>query len=207
MGPVFRDFRKVEGIAEVNEVEDVLLETGTAEADGGFEEFRTDPRIHADCAGDFIDVGTRCLAKGGDGVDRRDSLGEEGVGDEFGQLGRPEIGGEDALAWNPAGINRGQRFDGGIAFRGDFAADEDAVGGFEVFDGGAFGEEFGVGEDLESGAVRGVGREDRLDRRCRFHGDRALFDDDFVAHGNFRDQAGGGFDVAKIRRATCADAV
>ena len=207
LGPVLGHFRKIKGIAKVNKVEDVLLEAGTAEADGGFEELRADPRIHADGAGDFVDVGTRGFAKRGDGVDRGDPLGEEGVGDEFGQLRGPEIGGEDALAGDPAGVNRGERFDGCCAFESDFTADEDAVGELEVFDGSAFGEKLGVGEDLEGSAVRGVGSEDRLDCRRRFYGDGALLNDDLVAFGNFRDQTSSGLDVAKIRRTSCADAV
>ena len=145
LAPVFGDVGQVEGLAEIDEVEDVLLETRAAEADGGLEELRADARVHADGAADFIDIGAGGFAEGGNRVDRGNPLGEEGVGDELGKLGRPEVGGEDALAGNPVGIDRDERLDGGVSFGRGFAADEDAVRAFEVLDGGAFREELGIG--------------------------------------------------------------
>ena len=67
--PVGSRLGEVEGFAEVDEVEYVLLETRTAEADRGFEEFRTDPGVAADGSGDLIYVRTGGLAECGDGVD------------------------------------------------------------------------------------------------------------------------------------------
>ena len=46
---------------------------------------------------------------------------------------------------NPTGVNADEGGDGGLRFRGGFAADEDAVGILQICDGGAFCEEFGVG--------------------------------------------------------------
>jgi hypothetical protein len=106
LAPVFGDLGEAEGFAEIDEVEDVLLEAGSAEADGGFEEFRADAGVGADGAGDFIDIGAGGFAEGGDRVDGGDALGEEGVGDEFGEFGGPEVGGDDALAGDPVGVDR-----------------------------------------------------------------------------------------------------
>lgn len=204
--PVGGDFGEAEVFAEVGEVEDVFLEAGAAEADGGFEEFGADAGVGADGAGDLVDVGAGAFAEGGDGVDGGDALGEEGVGDEFGEFGGPEVGGEDAFAGNPAGVDADEGFDGGLAFGGGFTADEDAIGVFEVGDGGAFGEELGVGEDLEF-AVGGVGAEDGFEGFGGFDGDGGFFDDDFGAVRDFGDGAGGEFDVAEVGGATGTSAV
>ena len=55
--------------------------------------------------------------------------------------------------------------------------------------------------------MRRVRGEDRLDRGGGFHRDGAFLDDDLVAFGNLRDEAGGGLDVAQVRRAAGTDAV
>ena len=47
------------------------------------------------------DVGARGLAERGDGVDGGDALRQEGVGGELGQLGGPQVGGDDAVRRNP----------------------------------------------------------------------------------------------------------
>ena len=64
--PVFCDMGKVKGIAEIYQVEDVFLETRAAKADGCFEEFRADPRVHADRASDLIHISPSGFAEGGD---------------------------------------------------------------------------------------------------------------------------------------------
>ncbi len=205
--PVFRDMGEMEGFAEVNEIEQVLLETRAAKTDRGLEKFRTDARVHADGAGDFVDIGTGGFAEGGDRIDRRNALGEEGVGDQFGKFGRPEVGGEDAFAGNPVGVNGNQRLDGGIPRRGDLAADEDAVRVFQIIDSSAFGEEFRIGQHLEGGFARRIRGEDGLDGAGGFHRDGALLDDDLVAMGNLGDEARGGFNIAQVGSASGTDAV
>lgn len=134
-------------------------------------------------------------------------MGEEGVGDEFRELGRPEIGGDDFFARNPVRVNRDEGFEGGLAFRGLLAADEDAVGIFHVGDGSAFSEELRVREDLEGGVGGGVRGDDALDRGGGFNRDGGFLDDDFIAVRNFCDESGGGLDVAEVGRAACTDAV
>ena len=121
--PVGSRLGQVEGFAEVDEVEYVLLETRTAEADRGFEEFRTDPGVAADGSGDLIYVRTGGFAECGDGVDGGNALGEEGVGDEFGKFGGPEVGGDDSFARHPVGIDRDKCLEGFLSFGCLLAAD------------------------------------------------------------------------------------
>src|SRR5690606_4005502 len=204
--PVGGDLGQAEAFAEIDEVEDVLLEAGAAEADGGLEELGADAGVLADGVGDLVNVGAGGLAEGGDGVDRGDALREEGVGDEFGELGGPEVGGDDALAGDPAGIDRGEGLDGGVALGGAFAADEHAVGVEQVGDGGALGEELGVGEDLADAAVA-VGLDDLLDGLGGLYRDGGLFDDDLGGGGDLGDGPGHGLDVAQIGGAAGTDAV
>ena len=46
--PVLGDLLEADGVADVDEVEDVLLETGAAKADRGVQEFGPDARVGAD---------------------------------------------------------------------------------------------------------------------------------------------------------------
>ena len=74
---------------------------------------------------------------------------QEGVGGELAELAAPEVGSQDALGRHP------------------LATDQHAVGPFKIGDGGAFGEELGIGEHREAGAgaITGLdlgGGEDRL---------------------------------------------
>lgn len=204
--PVGGDLGEAEVLAEVGEVQDVLLEAGTAVADGGLEELRSDAGVLADGAGDLVDVGTGGLAECGDGIDRGDALGEEGVGHELGKLGGPEVGGEDLLAGDPAGVNGDDFLDGSQPLGGLLSADEDAVGIVQILDGRSLGEELWIGEDLE-GAVLGVGPEDGEHCLGGLHGNGALLDDDLGADGLLGDHAGCSLDVLQIGGASGTDSV
>lgn len=98
LAPVRSDLRQVEALAEVDQVEDILLEARSTETDRGAEELVANTRIETDSVCDLVDVGTGDLTDGGEGVDGRDTLGEHGVGGELGKLGRPEANGEDLLS-------------------------------------------------------------------------------------------------------------
>jgi hypothetical protein len=73
--PISCHFGKVETLGKVNEVENVLLEAGPPKADRGPQKLGPNTRVLADRVGDFLDIGTRRLAYGGQRVDRRDALG------------------------------------------------------------------------------------------------------------------------------------
>nr|CAB3502720.1 unnamed protein product [Digitaria exilis] len=141
----------------------------------------------------------------GDGVDGGDALGEEGVGGELGELGGPEVGGEDAVGRDPPGVDVAERGDGGEASGGVVAAaDEDAVRGEEVGDGGALGEELGIREDLVADASAaamaavGVVGEDLLDGLGGLDGDGGLLDHDLVGDGDVGDHPRRGLPVGEV---------
>src|SRR5690554_842744 len=147
--PVVGDFGEGVAAGNVHQVEDVFLETAAAEAYGGFQEFGTDATVLAYGTGNFIYIGTALFAEGGDGVDGRYTLGQKGVGSEFGEFGRPYVGGDDALTIDPAGINVHEGLYGGLTCFILSPANEHAVGLVQVLYGGAFGQKFGIGEHLK----------------------------------------------------------
>ena len=87
----------MERLREVHQVEDILLETRTTEADGRAQEFGANTGIVPDSVRDFIDVGTCRLTDRGECVYRGYTLSEHGVRREFRQLGGPKTNGQDAL--------------------------------------------------------------------------------------------------------------
>jgi len=110
--PVMGDLFQTVISAEVDEVQNVLLETGSSEADACVQEFGADAGVHADGARNLDDIRLGLLAKRGDGVDRRYSLGEEGVGNQLGEFTAPDAGGDDPLPRNPVCIDVRQRLSG-----------------------------------------------------------------------------------------------
>ena len=60
-----------------------------AEADGGVEELRPNPRVEAEGALHFVHVGVGGLAQGRDGVHARDPLRQKGVGHQLRHLRGP----------------------------------------------------------------------------------------------------------------------
>lgn len=87
----------MQALAEVHKVQDVLLETGTSEANAGLQEFGANAGIEADRVSYLVNVGTSGFADGRKRVDGRDSLREHGVGGQFRQFGRPKTDSKDTL--------------------------------------------------------------------------------------------------------------
>ena len=84
-------------LAEVYQVEDIFLEARTAETDGRLEELGPDTRVETDGVRDLVDVRASRLTDGRKRVDRRDTLGEHGVGGELRKLRRPKANIQNAL--------------------------------------------------------------------------------------------------------------
>ncbi len=103
--PVIRNLLESVIPAEVDEVEDILVEAGTAEADAGVEELGADPAVHADGACDLGDIRLSLFTEGGNSIDRGDPLGEEGIGNQLGELAAPDIGGDDLLPRDPVCVD------------------------------------------------------------------------------------------------------
>ena len=149
------------------------------------EEFRADPAVEANAFGDVMHIRPDLFTKIGDLIDEGDLGGQKGVGGVFDQFRRFAIGEQDRR------FNQRERpvhplHQGPRAFR--HRADHDAVWAHEIFDGGAFAQEFGVGDDVEPVAVLraffqiGAGlAQDRSDLAARAHRNRRFGDDAGVA--------------------------
>ena len=84
--PVRRDLGQVQALGKVDEVEDVLLEAGAAEADRRAQELGPDARVEADRVCDLVDVRARRLADCGERIHGRDALRKHRVRSELGQF-------------------------------------------------------------------------------------------------------------------------
>ncbi len=82
--PVICDFFESEAAADINEVEDVLLEARATKSHRRFQEFRSDAAVRADGAGHFIHICAGFFAQGAHGVDRADALRQESIGSKLG---------------------------------------------------------------------------------------------------------------------------
>src|ERR1035438_6355639 len=81
--PVHGHLGQREVLAQVDEVEDVLLEARAAEAHRRLQEPRPDPGVPAYRVGHLVDIGARCLAERGNRIDRGYPLREERVRHEL----------------------------------------------------------------------------------------------------------------------------
>mmetsp|Transcript_150128 Transcript_150128/g.418289 ORF Transcript_150128/g.418289 Transcript_150128/m.418289 type:complete len:319 (-) Transcript_150128:404-1360(-) len=197
--PVGRHFVEAELFADVNEVEDVLLEAGAAEADGGAEELGPDAGVCADGPGHLSDVRARALAKPGYGVDTAHALRQHGVGHELGELGAPEVGGEDLVPWHPVCVDVHE--DCHSVFQ--LPTDKHAVGLVQVLHGRALGQELWVREDpevLADGAADClVCREHAVQRRRGLHRHCGLFNDNLAPVRILRYCSANTFDESEVR--------
>ena len=127
---------------------DVLGEAGAAIAAAGVEEVVADARVGADAVTHVFDVGTEHFGQVGEFVHEADARRQHRVGGVLGQLGALDVHDDQAFVVAlERGVQRPHQVDGTLVV----GADDDAVGTHEVFDGGAFLEEFGIGYDAESG--------------------------------------------------------
>lgn len=202
--PVLGDLVEAVVLAEVDEVEHILLEAGATEADGGGEELAAETRVRTDSAGDLSDIGADLLADGGDGVDGGDSLGEEAVGGQLGELGGPDVGGDDALARHPAVVEVNHDLEGGETVGGLLGAEEDTRGLEKIVDGGTLSEELGVVDDAELDAGIGL-LEDSLEGGGGTDGDGGLLNDNLVVLGATSDGTGGELEVLQVGGRAGAD--
>src|SRR5690606_25340793 len=115
---------------------------------------------------------------------------------------RPQIGGEDALARHPRGVNINQCLHG----LGILPADEYPVGVVQVGDGRALGQELRVGQDVELHAVARV-VQDALERLCGAHGQGRFLHHDLVIFGYRGDLPCAELDELQVGRHALALAV
>jgi hypothetical protein len=153
--PVVSDLAQVQRACHVRQVQDILLEAGTAKAYTRVQEATPKPGVGSQAEAQLLDIRAELLAESRHGVDARDALGKHSVCHQLCELGRPCVDCQDAGGGDPRRVHALQ-FVGGLgAFGCGGAADEDAIGVHEVLNGTALREELGVVQDLErvAGAV------------------------------------------------------
>mmetsp|Transcript_11433 Transcript_11433/g.21942 ORF Transcript_11433/g.21942 Transcript_11433/m.21942 type:complete len:368 (-) Transcript_11433:36-1139(-) len=204
--PVLSDLLEAEALAEVHEVQDILLEARSAETDRSVEEPLANPLVLADGVANFLDISAGGFAKLGDGVDGGDTLGKESVSNKLGELRGPEVGGDDPVLRHPVGVDIDKLLDCLLAKLGGHTANEHAIRHVEVFHCGTLGEELRVGEHLEVDLA--VVRHQHLAHGVGgTHRKSGLLNDDFGPVGDFGDVTGGELPVFEVSSASSANAV
>mmetsp|Transcript_57290 Transcript_57290/g.79498 ORF Transcript_57290/g.79498 Transcript_57290/m.79498 type:complete len:234 (+) Transcript_57290:425-1126(+) len=155
--PVLRHLRQAVALAQVHQVQDVLLEAATAKPNRGAQEVGTNTHVRPNSAGNFVNIGTRGFAQSRDGVNARNALREHGVGHQLRQLRGPQVRGDDLVLGHPSGIDGRQRHDGSVACLGLLPANQHTGGRAQVWDRSAFRQELGVGQNLKADPLLGRG--------------------------------------------------
>src|SRR5690606_9899471 len=127
-------------------------------------EFGANAAIRTNGAGHLVYIGSGNFTEFRNGIDGGYALVQEGVSRQLGKLRRPQVCRQDFIGRYPRGVNVDERLYGLLVF----ATNEDPVRMVQVSDGGAFGQEFGIGEDMEINAVARI-VEDALQRFGRTH--------------------------------------
>lgn len=78
--PVCRHFGKVKTFGEINQIENIFLETRTAESDRSAQKFGPNSRVFSDRVSHFLDIGSCRLANGGQRIDGRYTLRQHRIG-------------------------------------------------------------------------------------------------------------------------------
>jgi hypothetical protein len=192
--------------AEVDQVEDILLEAGSSESDGRVKKAVSNTCIHTNSPGDFGNISSSGFTESGDGVDRRDTLGEECVGDELGEFGGPQVGGEDLRPWDPIGVYANERLGGLEALGSLVSSNQDTVGLEQIRHGSTFGKELWVAQDLKVETL-GVGLQDAADGLSRADGDGRLFDNNLVGFGHISNGSSAEFTVFNVGSSARSDSL
>mmetsp|Transcript_55998 Transcript_55998/g.149384 ORF Transcript_55998/g.149384 Transcript_55998/m.149384 type:complete len:317 (-) Transcript_55998:30-980(-) len=137
-------------LANVDQVQNILLKTRASEANGGSQELRPDSSVGPNGSGNLADISASTLAYARHRVDAAHPLRKERVSDKFGKLRTPEICGENAFAWNPIGVDVDKDLHRVNSFGSLCTTNQDAVWIVQVLHGGALSKEFGIGENPET---------------------------------------------------------
>jgi hypothetical protein len=97
----------------------------------------------------FLHIGTTGFTQGCHGTVTDYALGEESIGDEFGELRRPEVVGDDTLLRPPMVVDPDKALDCSLAGGRAPASNEDTIGSGKIVNGGSFGPKLWVRQDLK----------------------------------------------------------
>jgi hypothetical protein len=195
--PVVGHLGQAIALADVHQVQDVLLEARPTEPNTGVQELGANPRVLAHGVSHLSHIRAGGLAEGGDGVHRGDPLCQERVGSELGELSRPQVGGEDPVLGNPVSVHILESLDGLPALRGLPATDEHSVRLEQVLNGSTLRKELWVGKDLVVDALAVVGQ-DLLNSLSGLDRDSGLLNNNLVRLGDIGNHAGSALPVGEV---------
>ena len=117
--PVAGHILKAVITAQVNQIEDVLLEAAAAKSRAGREKLGADAAVCTDSIGHLAHVGTGGLTEGGDAVYLADPLGQKSIGRELAELAAPKIGAQNFLRSHPVAVDPRQGLNRFLGFPTD----------------------------------------------------------------------------------------
>lgn len=174
--PIHGWFGEMELFTNVDQVEDVFLETRATKSNRSHQEFGANSWISA-CwrgtlcllikswtewkirkghllrfltysFGNFTDIRSSCLTNWTDSIDAWNPLGKKSICDKLAQLWAPGIHGQDVFLWNPVAVNRGQGLNGFMPLERLLTTNENPIGISEILDGITLREELRVWQNL-----------------------------------------------------------
>src|SRR5262249_11230181 len=187
-------------LSRLYERDGVFREARAAEAGPGMQELGADAIVEPDAARDFRHVGTDRLAQVGDLADEGDLHRQKRIGRVFDQLGRAALGVEQRRRVE---VERAVEFRHALTCARIVAADDDAVGMFEIADRRALAQELRIRHHRYVGVGTRLA-DDALDLVAGADGYGRLGDDQREALERGRDLAGRSVNEREVGMAIAA---
>mmetsp|Transcript_19343 Transcript_19343/g.37929 ORF Transcript_19343/g.37929 Transcript_19343/m.37929 type:complete len:481 (-) Transcript_19343:69-1511(-) len=146
--PVLGNIVETKRLAQVNQVENILLEAAATKANTALEEVLANTVISSNSTGNLINVSAAHLTESRDRVDGTHTLRKKSVGNELGQLRGPQVSGDDTLTRDPVLVDLHKALDSCKTLRGLLTANEHAARLKEILNSGTFGKKLGGADNL-----------------------------------------------------------
>mmetsp|Transcript_3209 Transcript_3209/g.7470 ORF Transcript_3209/g.7470 Transcript_3209/m.7470 type:complete len:224 (-) Transcript_3209:542-1213(-) len=161
--PVFSNLMKAKTLTKVYKVKNILLEARPTKTDGGIQEALPNSAIFTNGFCNLLDVGAGSLTQFTNGIDGRDTLGQESIGNKLRKLRRPEVRGDDVIIWNPVLVDPNETCNSCLSLLSHQTPNQNSIGLFEILHGCTLSEELRIGENLKADLAI-IGHEDLAHR-------------------------------------------
>ena len=148
--PIVGHIRQTEMATEVDQIEDVFLETAAPKTRACTQKFGSNAAIGADRLRHLAHIRTGGLTQGCNRVDRANSLRKKGISGELGQLAAPQIGAQNLLFRHPLFVDLCQSID---RF-GIVPTDQDAIRACQIANRRPLCQKFRIGEHRKGFQIR-----------------------------------------------------
>mmetsp|Transcript_222 Transcript_222/g.312 ORF Transcript_222/g.312 Transcript_222/m.312 type:complete len:339 (-) Transcript_222:385-1401(-) len=175
--------------AQVYKIKNILLEARPSKTDGGIQEFTSDTSILSDRTANFADISSGGFTEGRNGIDRRNTLSKESVGDQLGKLRRPQVCCDDLFLRNPVGVNTDESGGSLETFWRLLSSNENTVWSHQILHGGSLCEELWVTQNLELCSLV-VALQNTSNSLSGSNWDSTLLNDNLVRSGNLGNGTG-----------------